>query len=170
MGRPIGVVYTASTPEKASSLLQSDLFEMGLVDADAAERDEVRTSLLGLPVLFLTGRDEEKLKDAVRRWPAKQFIDSLLISRRPLDMTRGQRLIRTAAGFLRMKADVESLSGAKATAEDRLKRVYTEIKSLSAALSEGLVKEIEKRSDLAAAQAQTAAGPNRPATGLSQVA
>ncbi len=150
LGRPVGLVYTASTPEKASALLQSNRFDMGLVDADSAGRDEVRTNLLDLPVFFLTGRDEEKLKDAARRWPAKNFVDYLLISSRPLDLIRSQRLIRTASDFLRMKADVESLRGAKATAEDRLKRVYTEIKSLSSALSEGLVKEKEKRSDLQA--------------------
>ena len=148
--RPVGLVYTASTPEKASALLQSNRFEMGLIDAASAERPEAYDALLRLPVLFLTGRIEENLKNAVRVWPAGQFIDYLLISGHPLDLTRGRRLIRTAADFLRMKADVESLSGAKASAEDHLKRVYDEIKSLGAALSEGVIKEMEKRSVLEA--------------------
>ena len=148
--RPVGLVYTASTPEKASALLQSNRFEMGLIDAASAERPEAHDALLRLPVLFLTGRIEENLKNAVRVWPAGQFIDYLLISGHPLDLNRGRRLIRTAADFLRMKADVESLSGAKASAEDHLKRVYDEIKSLGAALSEGVIKEMEKRSVLEA--------------------
>ena len=148
--RPAGLVYTASTPEKASALLQSDQFDMGLVDADAAERKEIQSKLILLPVLFLTGRVEEKLKGAVLRWPAGQFIDYLIISGHPIDRDRSQRLVRTADDFVRMKTDVASLSGAKASAENRLKKVYVEIKSLGAALSVGVVKELEKRSALEA--------------------
>ena len=148
--RPAGLVYTASTPEKASALLQSNQFDMGLVEAGAAERKEIQSELILLPVLFLTGRVEEQLKNAVRRWPTGQFIDYLIISGHPIDRDRGQRLVRTAADFIRMKTDVASLSGAKASAEGRLKKVYDGIKSLGTALSAGLVKEREKRSALEA--------------------
>jgi diguanylate cyclase (GGDEF)-like protein len=148
--RPAGLVYTAATPDKAATLLQDNRFDLGLVDAEALEAESVRSRLHLLPVLFLTGRSEERLKEAVRRFPAEQYVDYLVVSGHPIDQSRGQRLVRTAIDYLRLKSEVENLNGAKTSAEDSLKRLYEEVKGLGAALSQGLLREIEKRTALEA--------------------
>ncbi len=143
--RPLGLIYTSPTFERTLALLENVPFAFALVDEEAAAHPELREALLRVPVLLLAGRDEEKLQELVQGWSRDHFVDYVLISPRPIDRIRLEHLLQTGRDYVKLKADVESLAGAKASAEDRLKRVYTEIKGLRSALSEGLVKEIEKR-------------------------
>jgi diguanylate cyclase (GGDEF)-like protein len=148
--RQEGLVYTAFATEKAQALLQGNSFAMVLIESEEAENPVLRPLLLAQPAVFLAGRLEERLKEAVRGWPADAYVDYILLSSRPVDLTRTHRLIKQAHDLAGLKTDVASLSGAKASAEGRLKHVYSEIKSLGSAISEGLLKELEKRSALEA--------------------
>lgn len=143
--RPLGLVYTASTAEKAQAILDAISLSIALVDAEAADTPLLRERLLKLPVLLLAGRTEDRLKEVIRTWSSENFIEFIVISSKPLDSTRLARILRTAHDYARLKSDLRSLAGAKATADDRLKRVYGEIKNLSGSLTDGLAKELEKR-------------------------
>jgi diguanylate cyclase (GGDEF)-like protein len=141
----LGLVYTSPTYEKTISLLNSSEFDLVVVDSDLAGQSAMKNSLLKAPSLVLTGRHEEKLKEAIRQWPSDHFVDYILISSRPVDINRCQRVLQTALEYTRLKADVESLTNSKASTAQKLKKVYSEFKEIGAALSDGLVKEFEKR-------------------------
>jgi diguanylate cyclase (GGDEF)-like protein len=143
--RTAGVVYAAPGPEKAQALLDAIPFSIALVEVEDAMRPPLRDRLEALPVLFLTGRDEERLRAAARAWPAGRFVDIVPISKHPLDRARLEQKMRAAGEYLRLRTDADSMAVAKADAEGRLKKVYGEIKGLNSALSEGLLKEMEKR-------------------------
>ncbi len=143
--RTAGVVYVPPDPDKALALLDAVPFSIALVDAEDAFRPPLHERLLKLPAVFLVGRDEDRLRAATRAWPAGRFIDFVAVSKHPLDRARFDQKLRAAVEYLRLRTDAEAMAAAKAEAEGRLKRVYSEIKGLNSALSEGLLKELEKR-------------------------
>jgi diguanylate cyclase (GGDEF)-like protein len=141
----LGPVYTSSTLEKTVALLKSMPFSTILVDSELADDralKELSDKTLGL---ILTGREEEALKEMTRHWPADRFVDYLMISPRPVDITRGERVLKIAQDFAHLKSNVESLTLSKGSLEKKLKKFYAELKSIGSALSEGLAKELEKR-------------------------
>jgi diguanylate cyclase (GGDEF)-like protein len=81
----------------------------------------------------------------VRRWPAGHFVDYLLISGRPSDGARNQRVLDTADAHVRVTEALSDVRSSKESAERRLTKASAQIKEISSALSEGLVKELEKR-------------------------
>ncbi len=149
-----GVVYTSPSIEKAAALLASTAVDLAVVELDAAFQAPLPELLKNVPCLLLSGRSEERLKQAVRRFPSTRFVDYLLISSKLEDKARAQRILNMASEFCRLKSDVEALSKSKAVTENKLKQVYAEIKGVGSALSEGLVKELEKRVDLEARYAR----------------
>ncbi|MDD8027632.1 MAG: diguanylate cyclase, partial [Acidobacteriota bacterium] len=66
----------------------------------------------------------------------------------PLDRARMDHKLKSAAEYVRLRTEVDSLSTAKAGAEEKLKKVYAEIKNINSALADGLHKELEKRAVL----------------------
>ncbi len=142
---PLGPVYVSPSLEKTLSLLNSESFSLIMVDADLAGDPALKASLLASPCLILTGSSEDKLKEAIRRWPLDRFVDYILISGNPADFTRCQRTLTIAQEYTRLKSDVESLAYSKESAEDKLRKASTAIKEISNRLSESLVKELEKR-------------------------
>jgi diguanylate cyclase (GGDEF)-like protein len=148
--RPHGLVETAPTVEKASSLLASSTFPIVVLDAEAAGDPRLRESLLSAPCLVLSGRDEDKLKEAARSWPDDRFVDYIVVSGKPADDARARRVAATAREVARLKADVADLASSKDAAERKLRRVFVEIKDLGPALSSGVRREIEKRAALQA--------------------
>jgi diguanylate cyclase (GGDEF)-like protein len=141
----IGPVYVSPSLEKSLSLLNSMSFSLILVDAELADDPALKANLLASPCLILTGRSEDKLKEAIRRWPLDRFVDYILISGKPADLTRCQRILMTAQEYARLKSDVESLANSKESAEDKLRKASAAIKEISNTLSGSLVKELEKR-------------------------
>lgn len=144
----IGTVCAADSLEKAVSLLKSEAFCLAIIDNDQAGHPTIRPLLAAIPCLVLTGRQEDKLKEAVLTWPADRFVDYFLLSSKPADITRGRRVLLTACDYARLRADVESLTSSKETAENRLKKASSEIREIGNALSGSLVKELQKRIDL----------------------
>jgi len=149
-----GVVYTSPTIEKGASLLSTMSIDLAVVEIDSASRPPFPELLAKIPCLLLSGRAEDRLKEAVRNFPPDRFVDYLLISSKPEDIIRAQRVLNVAAEFCRLKSDVEALARSKALTDHKLKQVYAEIKGVGSALSEGLVKELEKRVDLEARYAR----------------
>ncbi len=141
----LGPVYASPSLDKAISLLKSFSFSFVLLDLEQAGHPALRPLLGPIPCLILTGRHEDKLKEAVLKWPADRFVDYIPLSSMPADITRGQRVLWTAREYARLKEDVESLTCSKASAENRLKKVSSEIKEIGTALSGSLVKELQKR-------------------------
>ena len=141
----LGPVYASPSLDKAIPLLKSLSFSFVLLDLEQAGHPALRPLLGPIPCLILTGRHEDKLKEAVLKWPADRFVDYILLSSKPADITRGQRALWTAREYARLKEDVESLTCFKASAETRLKKVSSEIKEIGRALSGSLVKELQKR-------------------------
>ncbi len=140
-----GVVYTSSTVEKAASLLSSSCFDLAIVDAASAGRLPFSELLLKIPCLLLVGSKEDLLKEDVRRYPSTRFVDYILFTGEPDDRFRARRVLTIAQEYAHLKTQVETLSQSKASTEGKLREVYAEIKGVSHALSEGLVKELEKR-------------------------
>jgi len=140
-----GIVYTSPTIEKASSILLSSSFDLAFVEVDATGHPALFEHLEKIPCLILCGRQEDLLKNAIRLFPPDRFVDYLVISDRPEDLSRTQRILTIAQEYARLKTDVETLSQSKASTDTKLRRVYAEIKSVGSALSDGLVKELEKR-------------------------
>jgi diguanylate cyclase (GGDEF)-like protein len=145
-----GLVYTSPSIEKTASLLSSVTFDIAIVEADAASHPLLQDRLSKAPTLLLAGRNEEKLKDAIGSWSHDRHVDYILVSTKPLDIARGQRVLATAGEISRLKANVAQLSSSKAVAERKLQKVYSEIKDLGGALSHGLARELEKRASLQA--------------------
>ena len=146
----LGPVYASPSLDKAIPLLKSLSFSLALIDLEQAGHPSLRPLLGAIPCLILTGRREDMLKEAVLKWPADRFVDYILFSSKPEDITRGQRVLLLAREYARLKADVESLTSSKASAENRLKKVSSEIKEIGNALSGSLVKELQKRITLQA--------------------
>lgn len=140
-----GVVYAPPDADRAAALLDSVPFSIALVDAEEAARDMLRDRLLAVPALLLVGGEEDRLRAAAPAWPAGRFVDVVPISRPSLDRARINQKLRAAVEYLRLRTDSDAMAAAKSKAEGRLKRVYSEIKGLNSALSEGLLKELEKR-------------------------
>ena len=140
----IGDVVTSSSLEKTLPLLESESIGILLIDAQSASRAR-QPLFLKPPCLILTGRSEDALKEAVRRWPAGHFVDYLLISGRPSDGARNQRVLDTADAHVRVTEALSDVRSSKESAERRLTKASAQIKEISSALSEGLVKELEKR-------------------------
>ena len=140
-----GVVYTSPTAEKAAALLASAPFDLAVVEADASLRAPLAELLQKIPCLLLSGRQEKELQDAVRRFPPERFVDYLVVSEKPEDLARARRVLTIAGEYARLKADVETLSQSKASTDEKLRRVYAEIKGVGHALSKGVVKELERR-------------------------
>ncbi|MHB8053904.1 MAG: diguanylate cyclase domain-containing protein [Candidatus Aminicenantales bacterium] len=140
-----GVVYTSPTIEKAASLLGSTSFDVAIVEIAAAGRPPFSELLQDLPCLLLVGSQENLLKEAVQHYPSSRFVDYILFTGKSDDLYRGRRVLTTAREYARLKTQVETLSQSKASTDVKLREVYAEIKSVGHALSEGLVKELEKR-------------------------
>lgn len=146
----LGPVYASPSLDEAIPLLKSLSFSLALIDLEQAGHPSLRPLLGAIPCLILTGRREDMLKEAVLKWPADRFVDYILLSSKPEDITRGQRVLLLAREYARLKADVESLTSSKASADNRLKKVSSEIKEIGNALSGSLVKELQKRITLQA--------------------
>jgi hypothetical protein len=140
-----GIAYTSPTIEKASSLLAASSFDLAIVELESAGRSPLAESLSSVTCLFLAGDREDLLRDAVRKYPVGRFVDYLLLTGSPSERLRAEHVLNTAQEYARLKKDVESLAKSKASTEEALRNVYAEIKSISSALSQGLVKELEKR-------------------------
>ena len=140
----VGDVYTASTFEKARELLESQSPDILLVDAQNAtpDRDPL---FLKPPCLILTGRREDLLREAVRRFPPGHFADYVLISGKPADVARSQRVLTTADAHARLIESLADMQLSKESAEQRLSRASVQIKEIGNALSGSLVRELEKR-------------------------
>ncbi len=146
--RKMGVVYAAPDTDKAAALLDAVPFSLAVIEAEAAVRPPLRDKLAAVPLVFLAGPDEAALRDAARGLPSGSQVDILPLTRHPLDRSRLEHKLRSAADYIRLKEEVDSLSSAKADAEGRLRKVCAEIKSLNHALAGGLLKELEKRVSL----------------------
>lgn len=140
-----GIAYTSPSLEKASSLLASSSFDLAVVELESAGLSPLAESLSSVTCLFLAGDREDLLRDAVRKYPVGRFVDYILFTGSPSDRNRAEHVLNTAQEYARLKKDVESLAKSKASTEETLRNVYSEIKNISSALSQGLVKELEKR-------------------------
>jgi len=145
-----GLVYTSPSVEKAASLLATVAFDIAILDPETAVHPLLRDGLSRVPALLLAGRDEDKLKEVLRTWPHERHADYVLISTKPLDAARTRRTLATAAEISRLKASVAELSSSKDFAVRKLEQVYAEIKGLGGALSQGIVRELERRASLQA--------------------
>jgi len=145
LAHKLGPVYAAPSLDKAVPLFKSLPFFLALIDQEQAGQPGLRTLLSPVPCLLLTGRREDKLKDEISKWPADRFVDYILLSSKTADITRSQRILLSAREYARLKSDVESLASSKASAENRLKKISSEIKEIGDALSGSLVKELQKR-------------------------
>jgi diguanylate cyclase (GGDEF)-like protein len=145
----LGDVHTSSSLDKTLPLLDAQNFGVVVIDADnienGAEAPALRVLLLKVPCLILTGRHEDLLKEAARRWPPDHFVDYVLISGKPADLTRTQRVLATADSHARLMDDLVKLRSSKESADLRLARASTEIKEIGNALSGSVVRELEKR-------------------------
>ena len=140
-----GVVYTSPTIEKAAVLLASSSFDLAIVEIETAGRPPLPELLSNVPCLLLVGNREDRLQEAVRKYPSDRFVDYLLFTGVPADQARARRILSIAQEYARLKNDVEALSKSKASTENNLRKVYAEIKDVGSALSQGLVRELEKR-------------------------
>ncbi|MBM3295505.1 MAG: diguanylate cyclase, partial [Candidatus Aminicenantes bacterium] len=154
LARKQGLIYTAATIEKAAALLSTIAFDVAVLDAESAGHQRLRVGLSKIPSLVLAGGDEDKLKEAIRAWPDDRYIDYLLLSPKPLDVARSRRVLATADAFSRLKASVSRLSSSRDLAVRKLERVYAEIKDVGGSLSQGIVREIEKRTSIQARYAR----------------
>jgi diguanylate cyclase (GGDEF)-like protein len=145
LAHKLGSVYTSPSLDKAVTLINSTPFDVVLVDAEMAADPALKPHLLSQPCLILTGRVEDKLKESIRQWPAGRIVDYLLISPKPDDLMRSERVLGTAQEYARLKEEVVSLASSKDSAEAKLKRISQEIKGLGSSLSANLVREYEKR-------------------------
>jgi len=145
LSHPLGSVYSSPSLEKTIPLLRSISFNFYLVEAELANHPAIKPLFSAAPCLILTGREEDRLKEAIRQWPSDQFVDYILISSRPIDLNRSQRVLMIAQEYARLKGDVESLTNSKASRENKLQKLSAEIKEISHGLSGSLAKELEKR-------------------------
>jgi len=143
--RKLGLVYAAADADKAAALLSAVPFSIALIEAEEAARPQLRDKLEAVPLLFLTGPDEAGLRSAAQAFPSGRQVDILPLTRHPLDRSRLEHKLKSAAAYVRLREEVDSLSSAKADTEGRLKQVCAEIRSLNHALAGGLIKELEKR-------------------------
>ncbi len=143
--RDRGVVFTSPSLDKAAALLASMSFDLAVLPADTALQAPFDELLKKIPCLLLSGRQEEALQNAVRQFPPERFIDYLIVSDHPDDYARALRVLTIAGEYARLKAHVETLSQSKASTDEKLRRVYAEIKGVGHALSDGVIKELEKR-------------------------
>ncbi len=140
----LGDVLTSSSFEKALPLLESQPIAILLVDAESASPDR-HPLFLKPPCLLLTGRREDILIEAVRQWPASHFVDYVLISGRPADNARNQRVLETADAHVRITEALADLRSSKESTELRLTKASAQIKEIGNTFSESLVRELEKR-------------------------
>ena len=146
--RAEGLVYTALDREKALHLLDTVRFSVALVDVGLAGTEGLARALEPVPCLILTGRDEERLSEAVRDWPTESYVDYILVSQRPIDQIRCRKVLATAEEYARLKSDLTSVVQSRDSAERKLKDVAGEIRTLNQALTGGLARELERRSRL----------------------
>ena len=145
----LGDVHTSSSVDKTLPLLASQNYGVVIIDAisidESADAPAIRTLLRKAPCLILTGPHEDLLKEAARQWPPDQFVDYILISGKPADLIRSQRVLATADSHARLMDDLVKLRTSKVSADLRLARASTELKEIGNALSGSLVRELEKR-------------------------
>lgn len=141
----IGFVYTSSSLEKTKAMLKLTTFNIFLIDSELIDDPALRELIPKTTSLILTGRDEEKLKELSRQWPADQFIDYLLISSKPQDIDKCFRVLMIAQEYSHLKAKVQNLRDSKESVELKLKKIYSQIKEIAPAIRGSLIKELEKR-------------------------
>jgi diguanylate cyclase (GGDEF)-like protein len=141
----LGYECVAPPSDEAFRLLDSGTLGIVLIDIEVASIPSLEPLLLRAASLILTGRDEDRLKEAIRRWPPDRFVDYILLSQNPADVTRSHRVLATAIEYTRLQDRVKLLADSRETAEQKLRKVTLEIHRIGNALSEGLAKEIEKR-------------------------
>ncbi|MGB8952504.1 MAG: diguanylate cyclase [Candidatus Aminicenantales bacterium] len=141
----IGFIFTSSTLEKTTELLQSTYFSVALIDAELAEDSSLNDLFKKTTSILLTGRDEERLKEAIKQWPPDRFIDYLTASTRPQDLNRSLRILMMAQEYSRLKSEVLDLMGSRDFAERKLKKVYSDVKEIGSTIRGSLIKELEKR-------------------------
>ncbi len=141
----LGLVSTSTSLEAALARLETQDFQVAVVDSSLADYRTLKGFFKRSTSLVVTASPEKPVEAILKSWPPGRFVE---YSPPPLpgqDATAFLRLVSLAAEHSQLKADVESLTSSAEIGDIRLKEVYAEIKELKNLINESVVKELEKR-------------------------
>jgi diguanylate cyclase (GGDEF)-like protein len=143
--QPLGSVFSSTTLENTIALLESTNFNVVLVDSAMADYSSLKGLFKKTTSIIVTGKEEKKLKEIIRSWPADRYLDYLVFPSQDQDNDGFLRTLKTATEHSQLKREVENLINSKEFTELKFQEVSTKIREIKSFLSDSLLKELEKR-------------------------
>ncbi len=141
----IGQVLVSSSPNEAAFLASHTRIHILIIDQAEAAYQNFRDFITPKTSILLTGRDEKEALQVMAGWPEDYFIDFLPPPSGETAKERSSRVLQKAAQHARLKLELEELNSAREEDQEKVERVYSEIKEIKNFINENIVKELEKR-------------------------
>ncbi len=141
----MGEVFEAGSLEEALPLAKKEDINLVIADFTLGDYSKLKGYFRKETSFLITGVIEQELKDVLFGWPSRRFADIHpfpLIEKHALSF---QKAAQRAIEHSLLLREIESLHRIIERQEVELKEAYFQIKEIKDAISESVVKEIEKR-------------------------
>ncbi len=145
-----GTLFTAQDLKKAILILESGDVHLLVVDESLANYPTLRGLLKRYTSTIITGKEEDRLKEISKEWPLTRYVDFHLISFQEREKQHLLRIVKNALEHSSLVLEVEKLRNRLERTEMEIKDAYLEIKEIKKAISESIIRELEKRIELEA--------------------
>ncbi len=142
---PLGSVLSSTTLERTIFLLETINFNVALVDSSLANYSSLKGLFKKTTSILITGKEEKKIQEIIKEWPANRYLDYLVLSFPDQDKNGYLRTIKTAIEHSQLKTEVENLLNSKELAELKFQEVYSKVREIKSFISKNLLEELKKR-------------------------
>ncbi|MDH7512494.1 MAG: diguanylate cyclase [Clostridiales bacterium] len=143
--RDIGPVLVSSSLEEAAFLASHARVHILIIDQAQADYSNFKSFITPKTSIIITGRDEKAAHQMMDRWPEDYFIDFLPAPAEESAKERSARILQIAAQHARLKLELEKLASAREEDQEKIEKVYSEIKEIKSFINNNIVTELEKR-------------------------
>lgn len=146
----LGTVYSSSDLPEAIGLLEAINIHVLVVHSSFARYSSLKGLLKKSTSIIITGEDEERIKEIIKRWPLSRYLDYYITPLSGQNDNDFLRVLNTAAEHSLLQMEVKNLKNEAERNEMELKDAYSEIKEIKNVINESVIKELEKRIELEA--------------------
>jgi len=143
--RNVGPVLVSSSLEEAAFLASHSPIHILIIDQAEADYSNFKDFITPKTSILVTGRNEKAAPQLLAGWPEDYFIDFLTVPSEELGKEQFSRILQKAALHARLKLELEKLNSAREEDQEKIKKVYSEIKEIKNFINDNIVTELEKR-------------------------
>jgi len=143
--RDSGQVLISSSLEEAAFLASHTRVHILVIEQAQADYTNFKDFITPKTSVLITGQDEKAALERIAGWPEDYFIDFVPFPVGESEKERFSRTLQKAAQHARLKLELEQLNSARGEDQEKIKKVYSEIKEIKNIINDNIVAELEKR-------------------------